>query len=208
MAIEHLVELGHRRIAHLAGPYEACYRFPFGAEDRTIRTLERAESVSRARLDGAIQVLEEQSLHDAELFSEAHPWKHADIRPSMERWSKMVNPPTAIYCANDYIAWEAILWARTQGIRVPNEIAIVGVDNVEGPDRELFLSSVDIDVEEIGRRAMHVILDVLSGAESTSTHQIVEPLGLIARGSSSPSYGFSQDRGHFDRAARGVSEDR
>ncbi len=183
MALQHLWDLGHRRIAHLAGPFEDCYRFEHGPDDRTMRTLEREEPVSKSRRDGAIQFLEERSAFDPALFSCAHPWKFPDVRPTMQAWSEMSSPPTAIYCANDYIAWAAIQWARAHDLSVPDQIAVVGVDNVEGPDRELFLTSVDIDVEEIGRRAMHAILDVLSGEPSTETRHIVEPVALIPRGS-------------------------
>jgi DNA-binding LacI/PurR family transcriptional regulator len=148
-----------------------------------VRSLEREEPVSKSRREGAIQFLEARNAYDPDLFSNAHPWKFPDVRPSLERWRALADPPTAIYCANDYIAWAAIRWARQNGVDVPREIAIVGVDNVEGPARELFLSSVDIDVEEIGRQAMHAILDVLAGAPPSQTKHIVEPVALIARGS-------------------------
>jgi LacI family transcriptional regulator len=184
LAVDHLWSLGHRRIAHLAGPYEDCFRYPNGIQDRADRVLERAEPVSWARLNALTEIMKERRSFDPELVSGANAWKYPDARAAIERWWQSPNPPTAVYAANDYLAWEVVQWAREQRIQIPRQLAIVGVDNVEGPDRELFLTSIDIDVEEIGRLAMHAVLDVLAGADAQATHQCVQPIGISVRGSS------------------------
>jgi LacI family transcriptional regulator len=182
MALEHLWSLGHRRIAHLAGPYQDCFRLEF--HDGSARpTLERAEPVSMERLRACVAFLQERGAYDPQLISSAHAWKHANVLPTLERWWKLTERPTALYCANDYIAWEAVCWARSRGIHIPDELSIVGVDNVEGPDRELFLTSVDIRVEEVGRQAMRLMLEGLSANPPTDPVRIVEPGELAVRAS-------------------------
>jgi DNA-binding LacI/PurR family transcriptional regulator len=182
MALEHLWSLGHRRIAHLAGPYQDCYRLEFTEQTATPR-LERAEPVSMERLNGCVAFLKEHRAYDPQLISSAHAWKHANALPTLERWWKLPNRPTAIYCANDYIAWEVVCWARSNGIEIPKDVAVVGVDNVEGPDRELFLTSIDIRVEEVGRQAMRLMLELLTGKPPDDRLRVVEPGSLVVRAS-------------------------
>lgn len=182
MALEHLWELGHRRIAHLAGPYEDCYRLKY--ENGIANPIfERAEPVSMERLRACVAFLQSRGSYDPELISSAHAWKFANAVPALERWWKLPQRPTAIYCANDYIAWEAVCWARSRDIDIPRSLAIVGVDNVEGPDRELFLTSIDIRVEEVGREAMRLMIDVLNDDPLRARLRIVEPGNLVVRAS-------------------------
>ncbi|MDR3691851.1 MAG: LacI family DNA-binding transcriptional regulator [Fimbriimonas sp.] len=181
LALSHLWELGHRRIAHLAGPYEDCFRYIPGPGGVVTLFQEPAELVSRARMDAAIEFLDNRDAYDPELISNAHAWHDPDVQPTMEHWWTLEDRPTAIYCANDYIAWKAIDWARARGIRIPQELAILGVDNIEGPNQEMFLSSVEICVEEMGRQAMRLILEALSGNSKPETVRAVKPVGLIIR---------------------------
>jgi LacI family transcriptional regulator len=181
MAVGHLWELGHRRIGHLAGPFEDCFRHIPGPGGMITKIPELAEQVSRVRMEAAQEYLEHKDAYDPELFSVAHSWHDPDVTPTMEHWWAMEDRPTAIYCANDYIAWKAIDWARAKGIRTPEDLAIIGVDNIEGPDQECFLSSVELSVEEIGRQAMRLILDVLSGACEQESVRMIKPAKLVVR---------------------------
>jgi DNA-binding LacI/PurR family transcriptional regulator len=196
LAMNHLWDLGHRRIAHLAGPFEDCFRYIRGADGQVTKIPEQAEQVSRARLLAARQFLEERDAYDPELFSVAHSWHDQDVTPTMKHWWELEDPPTAIYCANDYIAWKAIEWARSTGIAIPDQVAIIGVDNIEGPDQELFLSSIELRVEETGREAMRLILDVLSGACNPETVRTIPPAELVIRESTvckEPVTGLSEE---------------
>jgi len=183
MAVGHLWELGHRRIAHLAGPYRDCVRSVRQSDGSTKRIPELAEPVSEARRLAAQMFLARLGAYDPDLFSEAHAWHEPDVAPSMQRWMAMKDLPTAIYCANDYIGWKAIEWARAHCIRIPDDLAIIGVDNIEGPNQECFLSSVEPSIEEIGRQAMLMIFDILSGASDLKTVREVAPNPLIIRNS-------------------------
>jgi LacI family transcriptional regulator len=186
MAMKHLWDLGHRRIAHLAGPFEDCFRYFPGQEGKITMIPETAEQVSLARRNAAQEWLESREAYDPELFSVAHAWHDPDVSPSMEHWWALEDRPTAIYCANDYIAWKAIDWARSRGIRIPDELAIIGVDNIEGPDQRSFLSSIELKVEEIGRQAMRLILDVLSGDAEPGKVRKIQPANLFVRESTRP----------------------
>jgi len=184
LALGHLWSEGHRRIAHLAGPFEDCYRYVPRPDGDITKYRELAELVSKARLDSAREFLSVRGAYDAELFSPPNSWHDPDVTPTMERWWSLKHRPTAIYCANDYIAWKAIDWARSKGVRVPQDLAIVGVDNIEGPNQDCFLSSVELRVEEMGREAMRLMLDVLSGETEPESVRAIKPAGLIARESS------------------------
>jgi DNA-binding LacI/PurR family transcriptional regulator len=181
LAMNHLWEQGHRRIAHLAGPYEDCFRYIPCPNGTVNKYPEPAELVSKARMDAAREFLEEKGSYNPLYFSNAHAWHDPNVVPTMEFWWSLEDRPTAIYCANDYIAWKAIEWARVKAIRVPHDLAIIGVDNIEGPNQECFLSSIEICVEEMGRQAMRLILDALSGTALPESVRAIRPVSLVIR---------------------------
>jgi len=101
-------------------------------------------------------------------------------------WIAALPAATAIMACNDRRAWDALQACRETGRRVPADLALLGVDNDEAwcllanPP----LSSVEVNAEEIGRRAAQLLAQLLDGGRLRSRAVSIPPLGVRARSSS------------------------
>ena len=146
----HLVEAhGHRRIAHISGPV--------------------AHQTGRDRLAGYRDVaggdgaaLIRHGVYDEQSGMEAA--RH--LLDSGEEWS-------ALFCANDEMAYGALRAATSYGVRVPDDLAIVGFDDF-GLARVVdpALTTIRAPAREMGRRAAECLFDVIGG--SVPRHQVVD----------------------------------
>lgn len=99
------------------------------------------------------------------------------------RWLKSLPKPIALFCANDLRGLQVILACRTAGISVPNEIAVLGVDNDTlicnfiAPT----LSSIDPDATALGLAAAKSLDLAFNGKPVSSVPQMIRPRDLIAR---------------------------
>ena len=110
--VRHLVGLGHRRIAYISGFLEV-----FSAEERQLGFL---EEMRRNRLD----------VPDAFVQSiQVEPMEHQG-REELRRFLDCRPAPTAVICVHDGIARNVIEEARTLNLKVPDDLAVVGFDNV------------------------------------------------------------------------------
>jgi LacI family transcriptional regulator len=91
--------------------------------------------------------------------------------------------PTAAFCANDLLALGLLQQAVTLGIGVPDQLAIVGYDDIEfAAAAAVPLSSVRQPRRELGRRATELLLDEATNAEHTHQQVVFTPQ-LVARAS-------------------------
>lgn len=103
----------------------------------------------------------------------------------IQKWLKALSKPVGIMCCYDVMALRVIDACRSIGEAVPERIAVAGVDNddalcdVSDPS----LSSVAQDAEKIGFTAAHVLDQIMHGVSLSEHSFLVEPLGLVARGS-------------------------
>lgn len=111
LIVNHLIELGHQRLGYIMGPENY-----FSSERRLIGF---KESLKNANLP----LLEEFILRGT--------WKIPSGYECAKQMLSSKNPPTAIVAANDYIAYGALLAIQDSGLRVPEDIAIVGYDDHE-----------------------------------------------------------------------------
>jgi DNA-binding LacI/PurR family transcriptional regulator len=170
-AVEHLIELGHRQIGYvLAG--------------------ERVTSVEE-RLAGYRAALEANGIRYApELVMSAC----SPARPALEYFSKMEKPPTAIFAVHDFVAFELIHEAEKMGIRTPEDLSIIGFDDIEsyGP-RAGILTTVRQPFLEIGRRAAELVLSRQSAPAQRANRHIFLPATLIVRSSSAAPRSAAKD---------------
>jgi LacI family transcriptional regulator len=143
LAVTHLWELGHRRIAFVGGPHSI--RQVADRHQGALRSLERAGAPSESLL-----VLETAALNVAE-------GRRAGERliglPERRR-------PTAVFCANDLVAFGLLQQLTQLGVAVPDEVAIVGYDDVEfAAAAAVPLTSVRQPRHELGRTACELLLD-------------------------------------------------
>ena len=135
LAARHLVGLGRRRFAHITGPAEA----------EAVR--HRREGFKAVLAEHGIALAREQVLTGT--WSEA--WGHAAV----DRLLATGAPLDAIFCGSDQIARGVVDALRDRGIRVPDDVAIVGFDNWEpfAAASRPPLTTIDMNLHELGRQA-------------------------------------------------------
>jgi DNA-binding LacI/PurR family transcriptional regulator len=163
LAVDHLVSLGHRRIAHIDGGTGA------GARSRR-RGYERA--MRRHGLADSIRVVHGE-------FTEA-----AGARAAFTLLGSRTHP-TAIFVANDLAAVGALNVLEVAGYDVPGEISLVGFDNAAlARIDHISLTTIDQPRFEMGRLAMEALIERLDG-RTAPTHVVLPP-SLVVRRSTAP----------------------
>ena len=163
LAVEHLLGLGHRTIAHLAvagGAGEAREASFLSttreAGVRGIVTPRRSQASERAGYEDALTVLAQ------------HPGT------------------TAIFAANDVMAIGALGAARELGLRVPDSLSVVGYDNTDlARTRLIDLTTIDDVSYEVGVQAARLLLARMSGGDPADVRRTLRP-ALVVRGTTGP----------------------
>jgi LacI family transcriptional regulator, repressor for deo operon, udp, cdd, tsx, nupC, and nupG len=143
-ATQHLIELGHRRIAHIAG------------SEKVASTAHRREGFCAALAAAGLRLRGELLCPgDFTMRSGAE---------GMQQLLALQEPPTAVLCANDEMAFGAIRTLRAAGLTVPEDVSIVGFDDLNlaafcNPP----LTSVHIPRHELGRCAARGLIDQIEG---------------------------------------------
>jgi DNA-binding LacI/PurR family transcriptional regulator len=164
-AISYLVELGHTRIAYIAGP-------PTARSNRE-RLAGYREAMARAGLP-----LDPAWIAEGNGRPEGGEW-------GMRRLLEAPRRPTAVFCYNDMTAIGALRAARAAGLRVPDDLSIIGFDDILfAAYTEPPLTTVAQPKYEMGRTAMSMLLRLLQG-ERTPTHLRL-PCRLVERASCGP----------------------
>jgi len=164
LATKHLLSRGHRRVGFIVGPLR------FSTPVMRLRGYERAHAEAGVAFDETLVV---ESGFDAEAGLAA-----------ASRLLASPNPPTALFAVNDTVAMGAIAAARDLGLRVGDDLAVVGYnDNDLSQMLSVPLSSVAIPVEEMGRLAVDLLLEQIQGGAKQSV--LLQPK-LVVRASSGP----------------------
>lgn len=104
-------------------------------------------------------------------------------RGSIKRYIDAIDQPVAILCANDRLARGVMEACELAGKRLPDQVAILGVDNdqMQCELASLPLSSVEIAAEKIGHRAAQRLVDIAAGRDGVEAPVLIEPTGVIIR---------------------------
>jgi len=165
--IRHLLSLGHRRIAVLAGARSVS------------TTLDRVAGYRRAFVEAGLKP--DRDLVRYGGYHAAEGYEMAMGVLAMRR------PPSAIFAVNNFIAAGALAAARTMGRRVPDDLSIVAFDDL--PTNWLadpFLTVAAQPAYELGQRAAELLLERLEGDGKRRARSIVLPTEVIVRRSSGP----------------------
>jgi len=169
-AVQYLLQLGHRRIAYIGD------RFGYSSDSE--------------RFSGYRSTLDEADIAFRPEFVVHGDGKAEGGVHAMERLLAAPNLPTAVFCYNDMTAVGALRAIRNRGLRVPDDISIVGFDDLFlAQYTEPPLTTVRQPKHEMGRLAMQVLLKMLTGADTEQ--KIKVPGELIIRQSAAPPKGGS-----------------
>ena len=163
-AVDHLYERGHRKIGLLAGRL--------------------SPQVNEARYKGYFDILARRGLEaNARYVLEIEPTLEAGEQ-AMSRLLELEERPTAVFCTNDTVAAGAMKAVIRAGLRIPEDMAVVGFDDsfvsrIVEPE----LTTVRIDMDQMGRLAAEKLFDLIEGIPSAEK-RIVIPTELIVRRSS------------------------
>jgi len=164
-AVLHLAELGRRRIAAI------------GAD--------RAESSPAAhlRLEGYRLGLRQSDLAvDDVLVVPTAELHRMDGAEAMAQLLDLARPPDAVFCFNDLVALGALRTLIQRGVRIPDDVAIVGFDDIEdGRFSTPTLTTISPDKEQIARVAVSLLLDRLDGRTGAPPQEIRADYRLIPR---------------------------
>jgi LacI family transcriptional regulator len=163
-ATRHLLDLGHRRIGFIAGAPEL--------------------RCSHDRLDGYHAALSEFGIpHDPALIYEGDFFRPAGFAGGRALLS-LPEPPTAIFASNDEMAFGVIDAARDRGLRLPDDLSIVGFDDIpQAATVHPALTTVRQPLEQMGRVATQMLLRLIDDT-SAPADRIELPTELIVRDSS------------------------
>jgi DNA-binding LacI/PurR family transcriptional regulator len=100
----------------------------------------------------------------------------------MARLLALPDPPTAVFAYSDELAFAAMAHARSSGLRVPEDLSVVGVDG-HPLGEQVGVTTVDQDVAGQGRIAAELVVQLVSGAQVSD---VAMPVRLVHRRSSGP----------------------
>ncbi len=161
MVTRHLLALGHRRIGHIAGPAHT--------------------STAQGRLAGYCEALAAADLPYDESLVSAGRFTVSSGYDAALRLLDRRDRPSAVFAASDMQAVGVMKAARQIGLRIPDDLALAGGDDVELAEfLEIPLTTFRVPYEQIGMRAADILIARLEGTCAT-TQQIVFPPQLIVR---------------------------
>jgi len=161
-AVGHLIDRGHRRIAHISGPAES--------------------TVAGGRRDGYLAALGEAGLDvDPELIVGGGFDRETGHKATLELLD-MQSPPTAVFAVNDTVAIGVLHACSGRGIQVPEEMAVIGVDNTPEADAVIpGLTTMDVRPAEVGQRLIDAVVSRREATRSLSSRREIILPALVRR---------------------------
>lgn len=166
LAVRYLIELGHRELAYIAGPLW--------------------KSDGQARMAGFRRALAESGVRFDERRVAEGTYEEVSGRQAMQDLLARGAPFSALVCANDEMAAGAIAVARENGLELPQDLSVIGFDNVFFTRyMHPALSTVNYPIHEMGRMAARCLLRDVYGVAGLEIQNRFEP-ALVRRASTAP----------------------
>jgi len=167
LATQHLIDLGCRRIAHIRGP---------------------ETSPGTQRLQGYERALQRNGMKVASDYIIAEPKGDVDTRQrggeAMRRLLRLDPRPDAVFCFNDPLAIGAMNCILDEGLRIPDDIALIGCGNLNYDDTlRVPLSSIDQGSHRIGQETARIALAILASKVPPAVEKIILQPELVVRAS-------------------------
>lgn len=162
LAIEHLIRMGHRRIGIISGSPDS--------------------SAAVERLEGARKAFVEYGLNPAELMVLEGDFLKPSGYEAARSFLSLRDPPSAIFGVNDYMALGAFEALLDSGLRVPEDVAVIGFNDITfSAMKGIELTTIGQKKYEMGSIAVRTLIDKIEGRTQGQVRQIALEPELIVR---------------------------
>jgi len=156
-ATKYLLDLRHSRFGYIAGLFEESDR-------------------AQARFNGFHDALRESGIrfNKKNLIVGGSYSAEAGYKACMKLFSSQRSMPTALFCANDLIAIGAMRAIRERGLNVPEDISIVGFDNIQ-PSAYISppLTTIDLNISGVGYKSAELLFTAIDGEKTTENRAVI-----------------------------------
>ncbi len=168
-AVEHLISLGHRKIAIISGEPEY-------------------DPITSERLDGYRFALSKNGIAEKkEYIVEADYGKPKTAIDATKRLLELPDPPTAIFCTSDSLAYRAFEAVKEKGLSIPKDISVVGFDDISAPEYAQLpkpdLTTIHVDRKEMGKSSVEILFNIIQNNNKT-IYRYTVPVELVIKLSS------------------------
>jgi LacI family transcriptional regulator len=166
MAVEHLITLGHRRIAYVRGA--------------------AGTPSSQKRYAGYQQALAQAGLPLDDALTVPGDYTHEGGRRAMGHLLDLPQPPTAVFCANDLSALGALEVAQLRGLRVPADLSIVGFDDIDPAALATPpLTTISLPPRRVGTIIAETLVERLQGRQEP-IHRFIKAELVVRQSTAEP----------------------
>ena len=164
-AMEYLFQLKHRQVGMIIGRMNVLPRL-------------------KRRMQGYKDVLARYGVpFDPSLIIQRRNPNYQEGKQAMNQLLALPQRPTAIFCTSDELALGGLAALREHGLRVPQDLSLIGADNIEACSySDPPLTTVNIPAEEMGRKSIELLLEMIETGDHTPRQYALET-NLIIRGS-------------------------
>jgi len=165
-AVNHLLKLGHERIACIAGPQDM--------------------PLCQYRLQGYIQALQRNGIRMDPRYIVRGDFTFDAGSRALKQLMRLPQPPDALFCHSDIMALGAMAQAKIMGMRVPKDLSLIGFDDIElSRYSDPQLTTIAQPRFNIGREAMNLLLEQLQGKLVNGGSRLLD-FEIKIRGSTAP----------------------
>ena len=174
-AVTHLIELGHKNIAIVTG--EPAF-----------------DPITSERLEGYKFALSNAGIRTrAEYIAQADFGKPETATEAVVNLLGLKDPPTAIFCASDSLAFRAYKAIDEAGLKIPKDISVVGFDNISAPpyaeEVSPSLTSINVDRYQMGKMSVDLLFDIIANPSKTACRHTLPVKLVIKNSTKSPKKG-------------------
>ncbi len=162
--VNHLIELGHTRIASICGNF--------------------TDSAARDRRDGYLDALAERGVPMRDEYVISGNWNESGAYAAIRDLMALPEPPTAVFSANYNMTMGALHWLREHGVVVPDDLSVVSFDDVPAWSiHPAGITAIDQSIDRLAETIVSVLLDRLDAGAAPSSRTLLVDANIILRGS-------------------------
>jgi len=166
-AVHYLLNLGHQRIACIEGP--------------------KHMPLCQYRSQGYVQALRRNGISVENALTAQGDFSYESGAQAVTELMALPSPPTAIFCHNDIMAIGAMFQAKKMGLRIPQDLSVVGFDDIKASQyTDPPLTTVAQPRFQLGRQAMLLLLEQLQGNPVQNGSLLLESELVVRESTSAP----------------------